>query len=151
VIASVAMSAGGCGGQEQAPHVAKASGAGEAKTEGPGSQAATPYLEVLLEFRDAAQAGRPYDAYGFAEYLSDSQRAAIDAFCLVVDRVRTAPEGRRLSGPAYFTSQVLSAARPEARAASMASVRRAVTTLRGVVEPRSLDSSLVKNYAGACY
>lgn len=135
------MSAGGCGSQEKAPHTTKVE---DPKVE-------SPYVEALLGFRDAARSDATYDAYGYAEYLPDSQRAAIGAFCLVVSGVRTSSESRRLSDPAYFSAQVVNAARPEARSASMASVGRAVGKLQTVVEAESLNPQLVKSYAKACY
>ena len=90
--------------------------------------------------------------YGYFE--SDypaSQKAALDGYCVVVSEVRTSSEGERLSDPTYFSSQVVTAARPEAQSASMASVRRAVAKLQTVIEPESLSPTLVKNYAKACY
>jgi len=111
-----------------------------------------PYVEVLLRFRNAARADVAYDAYGYAEAdLPDAQRAAIAAFCVVVNRPQTDSKRGRLSDPAYFSSQVVAAARPEAEAASMASVRRAMGKLEAVIEPESLSAPLVKSYAKACY
>lgn len=142
LIASVAISAGGCGSQ------AKTSAA----TNRESTKAGSEYVEVLFEFRDAARANIAYDAYGYAEAdLPDSQRAAIASFCVVVNRPRAASESGQLSDPAYFSKQVVIAARPEAEAASMAAVRRAVGKLQAVIEPRSLSPPLVKSYAKACY
>lgn len=141
-MASIAISASGCGSQEQAPPAAKAEG----------TKADSPYVEVLLGFRNAAEANATYDAYGYLESgYPASQRAALDAFCLVVNEVRSSSESERLSDPAYFSKHVTTAARSGAEAASMSSVRRAVDKLQTVIEPESLDSPLVKSYAKACY
>lgn len=137
----IAMSAGGCGGQEQAPHTARA--------EGPKPE--NPYVEVLREFRDAARSNAAYDAYGYAEYMPASQRAAIGAFCLVVNDVRTGAESEKLANPKYLSDQIVAAVGPEARGASVASIRRAARKLQTVIDSESLNSPLVKSYAKACY
>lgn len=142
LIASAAMSAGSCGSQAQAPHEAEGKGSPKAEN---------PYVEVVRDFRDGAMSGAIYDAYGHAEYMPDSQRAAIDGFCLVVNDARTAPERLKLNDPGSFSARVMAAARPEARDASMASVRRAVDKFQAIVKPESLNSALVKGYAKACY
>lgn len=138
---TVVTLAGGCGGHEKAPQATSA--------ERP--KADTPYVEALLGFSDAAKSNAAYDAYGYAEYIPDSQRAAIDAFCLVASKVRTGAEIGKLADPDYFFSRIVATARPERRNASMASIRRAVGKLQSVVEPQSLDGALVKSYAKACY
>jgi len=115
-------------------------------------KADSPYVEVLLGFRNAARSNVTYDAYGYVQSgFPASQRAALDAFCVVVNSVRTDSESRELSDPEYFSKRVVAAARPEAEAASMASVRRAVGKLQAVIEPESLSSLLVKSYTKACY
>jgi hypothetical protein len=114
--------------------------------------AESPYVEVLLGFRRAAESNATYDAYGYFESdYSASQRAAVDGFCLVVNEVQTSSEREALSDPGYFTRRVVIAARPEAETASMASVRRAIAKLQAVIEPEALRPSLVKGYAKACY
>ncbi len=138
----IAISAGGCGDQESGRHEAKAEV----------SEINNPYVEVLLEFRDAAESNATYDVYGYFESgYPASQRAALDAFCVIVNEVQTRLESERLSDPAYFSKRVVKAARPEAEEASMTSVRRAVRKLQTVIAPESLSPSLVKSYAKACY
>jgi hypothetical protein len=140
-MASIAISASGCGSQGQAPPRA------EAKD----TKADSPYVEVLLGFRDAARSNVTYDAYGYAEYLPDSQRAAIGAFCLVVDDVRAGAESEKLASPEYLSDRIAAAVGSEARAATEASIKRAVKKLQAVIESESLDGGLVKSYAKACY
>jgi hypothetical protein len=142
LIAFVAISAGSCGSQAQTSDA----------TGGKRTEADSEYVKVLLEFRNAAESNATYDAYGYFESdYPPSQKAALDAFCVVVNKVRTGAEGKRLSDPAYFSSQVMAAAKPEAEGAPMASIGRAVARLEAVVEPRSLTPELVKSYAKACY
>jgi hypothetical protein len=115
-------------------------------------KAASPYVNLLLEYRDSAKANIAFDVYGYAgSDYPDSQKAAINGFCVVVNDVRTDSERTRFSDPAYFSKRVVTAARSEVHTASMASVRRAVAKLQAIVEPESLDPPLVKSYAKACY
>ena len=142
-LAIIVIPAIGCGGATQSPHPAEA---------GNGAGKANPNVEVLREFRAAAESNETYDAYGYFESgYPASQRAALDGFCIVVNEARTGAESDRLGDPAYFSKRVAAAARPEAEGASMTSIRRAVDKLRTVIEPESLSPPLVKSYAKACY
>jgi hypothetical protein len=117
------------------------------------------YEEVLLDLRDAAAAGEIYDAYGFAEYMPLSQRAAIDAFCFVTERLLDGGEIERFGEPAYVAGEVRARARIEfdhgdpadIGSSEMATARRAIRKLRSIIDYEAIDWELARNYVTACY
>jgi hypothetical protein len=111
-----------------------------------------PFVDVLIDFRKAAESHEPYDAYGYLESgFPASQRAALDGFCLVVNQVRDDSDAERLSDPAVLIDRTVQAAKPEAEGASPASIRRAVRQLETIVEAESLTPAVVDGYANGCY
>jgi hypothetical protein len=144
---------GGGGGTESA------SGSAAAGRSGNKDKPDSEYEEVLLDLRDAAAAGEIYDAYGFAEYMPRSQRAAIDAFCFVAERLLDGGEIERFGEPAYVAGQVRARARiefdhgdpAEIDSREMATARRAIRKLRSVIDYEAIDQELAGNYVTACY
>jgi hypothetical protein len=144
-VALVAMPVVGCGSE---------SGSAAVDEGGSGSRAASPYEKVLFDFRDAAMAGEAYDAYGFAEYLPPTQRAAIDAFCFIADRVLKKSEAEGLEGPALtrrVTRKAESDLKSERNIVAPGPARRAIGKLWAVLRLESLDRDLAGNYVRACY
>lgn len=139
----------GCGREEQSAS-AKAEQCQSAKA------SLDEYLEVLCEFRAAALAHKTYDAYGHAEYMPAPQRAAIDAFCLLVDEPPDDLEAETLADSAYFADKLAVTARSEvdsgeADVGSTASLRKAIDKLQAILGTESFSSDLAEHYAKACY
>jgi hypothetical protein len=117
------------------------------------------YEEVLRDLSDAAAAGEVYDAYGFAEYMPASQRAAIDAFCFVTERLLDGGEIERFEEPAYVARKVRARARiefdygdrAEIGTSEMATARKAIRKLRSIIDYEAIDQELAGNYVTACY
>jgi hypothetical protein len=141
LIAVSGMLLGGCGSQDSTAQ----SAASES-----GAASSGPSVGLLQEFRDAAEAGETFDAYGLAIDLEDTQQAAIDAFCVVATKAHGA-ESAKLADAAYFSRRVAAVAKSEDKTASMKSIEGAVDTLEETIDPESLDPELVQNYAKACY
>jgi hypothetical protein len=137
-----------------------AGGGGSADaSRGGGGKPDSEYEEVLLDLRDAAAAGEIYDAYGFAEYMPRSQRAAIDAFCFVAERLLDGGEIERFGEPASVTREVRARARiefdhgdpGEIGSSEMATARRAIRKLRSIIDYEAIDEELAGGYVTACY
>lgn len=117
------------------------------------------YEEVLFELREAAAAGEIYDAYGFAEYMPAGQRAAIDAFCFVNERLLDSGRVERFAAPGHAARLVDARARLEfdhgapggIGAEEMATARRAIRKLRSIVDFEAIDDELARGYVSACY
>jgi hypothetical protein len=111
----LAMAAAGCGGggDDDGDGSAGAEAAIDAVKQDRPKQPVSEYEEVLLDLRDAAAEGEIYDAYGFAEYMPLSQRAAIDAFCFVTESLLDGGETERFGEPAYVAGKVRARARIE--------------------------------------
>lgn len=139
----VGMMIGGCGGNEST------SDAGSKSTSVTGSE----YVEVLHDLRDAAESAKSYDAYGFAEYMPSTQRAAIDAFCFVADQMK-GPEGESLEDPALvqaITRKAESDLKSERDIVAPGPTRKAIAKLRAVLDLESLNGDLAKRYVTGCY
>jgi hypothetical protein len=156
----LAMAAAGCGGGDDDGSVDTGADAGIDTVEQDRSkQPVSEYEEVLLDLRAAAAAGEIYDAYGFAEYMPLSQRAAIDAFCFVTERLLDAGEIERFREPAYVARKVRARARiefdhgdpAEIGASEMATARKAIRKLRSIIDYEAIDEELAGNYVTACY
>ncbi len=158
VMGVVAISISACGGESASPS-ANGGGSINADRGGSGKKPVSEYEEVLLDLRGAAAAGEIYDAYGFAEYMPLSQRAAIDAFCFVTERLLDSGEIERFGEPAYVTRKVRARARiefdhgdpAEIGASEMATARKAIRKLRSIIDYESIDEELASNYVTACY
>jgi hypothetical protein len=115
----------------------------------------SPYVKVLLEFRDAVRSSVSYDAYGFAEYMPSTQRAAIDAFCFIADRAQKTPEVEDREDPAYLTQRITRKAEADLKSerdiVAPGPARRAIAKLRAVLGLESLDGDLAKRYVTGCY
>jgi hypothetical protein len=113
------------------------------------------YHEVLLEFRDAAMAGKIYDAYGYAEYFPPTQRAAVHAFCFVADRMLEDREAARFVDSTYLTSRITRKAETDMESelgvVAPARLGRSIKKLNVVLELSSLDQDLAERYVRACY
>jgi hypothetical protein len=141
----------GCGDESQSNGgetgaIPRGAGAIEPKSE---------YHQVLLEFRDAAAAGKIYDAYGFAEYFPPTQRAAVHAFCFVADRMLEDLEAERLVDSAYLAARIKRKAEADMKAeldvVAPERAQRAIRKLNAVLDLRSLDQDLAERYVRACY
>jgi hypothetical protein len=115
----------------------------------------SPYVEVLVEFRDAVLEEKTYDAYGFAEYMPSTQRAAIDAFCFVADRVLKGPEASGIGDPADLIRRITRKAESDLKSerdiVAPRPARRAIAKLQAILELESLDGDLAGSYVKACY
>ena len=88
-----------------------------------------------------------------------SQRAAIDAFCFVAERIPEDFETDGFDQVGYLLPRVIARARvefdygdpKEIDSRDMASVRRAVRKLRSIVDFEEIDSELAARYVNACY
>jgi hypothetical protein len=112
------------------------------------------YLAILCEAQDAAEASGSYDAYGFAEYLPSTQRAAIDAFCFIANGVGKGPSGKELGGAALLarvTRKAEADLKSERNIVAPAPTRKAIATLLAVFRPGSLDPASAERYHHACY
>jgi hypothetical protein len=117
------------------------------------------YEEVLFDLRDAAAAGEIYDVYGIAEYMPAAQRAAIDAFCLVNERLLDSGQIELFAEPGQAARLVDAQARLEfdhgapgdIGAAEMRTARRAIRKLRSIVDFEAIDEEISRGYVGACY
>lgn len=160
VLAVLAMAAAGCGGGNEGGNASAGAdpGTGAVEQDRP-KQPVSEYEEVLLDLRDAAAAGEIYDAYGFAEYMPRSQRAALDAFCFVTERLLDGGEIERFGEPAYVARKVRARARiefdhgepAEIGASEMATARKAIRKLRSIIDYKPIDQELAGNYVTACY
>ncbi len=146
-VALAAISIAGCGGSSQgmSTSVRVATAAGKS----------SPYVDVLVEFRDAVAAEKDYDAYGFAEYMPSTQRAAIDAFCFLADRVLKGPEAAGIGDLAELTGRITRKAESDLKSerdiVAPRPARRAIAKLLAVLELESLDGDLAGDYVKACY
>jgi hypothetical protein len=145
VLALVGMAIVGCGGKSERNSSSESEYTGRSRSE---------YGGVLPGFRDAAKAGEPFDAYGYAEYLPSTQRAAIDAFCFVADQMLKNPDGVVLEDPLLIqriTRKAESDLKSERDIVAPGPTRHAIRRLRKVLGVESLDRNLAKGYVGACY
>jgi hypothetical protein len=143
----VATAAGGCGG---------GGGDGSSTTGAAKSAAATSgseYEEVLAAMRETAAEAGSYDAYGFAEYMPSTQRAAIDAFCFVADAI--ANQGGPAVPAVSLWPRVVRKAETDLKSerdiVAPARAHRAIAKLRAVQGLESLDPDLAARYVHACY
>jgi hypothetical protein len=158
-MAVVAVSTSACGSEGASKGGTEAASESADANRGGGEKPVSEYEEVLLDLRDAAAAGEIYDAYGFAEYMPLSQRAAIDAFCFVTERLLDGGEIERFGEPADVARAVRDRARiefdhgdpGEIGSREMATARRAIRKLRSIVDYESIDEELAGNYVTACY
>ncbi|HEU5141989.1 MAG TPA: hypothetical protein VFU04_02410 [Solirubrobacterales bacterium] len=117
------------------------------------------YEEVLFDLRDAAAAGKIYDAYGFAQYMPTGQRAAIDAFCFVNERLLDSGQVERFAEPGNAARLIDAQARLEfdhgapggISAKEMVTARRAIRKLRSIVDLEAIDEELSRGYVSGCY
>lgn len=147
VLVGVAIS--GCGGgSDEGERTATRDGGSSVEPE-------SEYHQVLLEFRDAAMAGKIYDAYGFAEYFPPTQRAAVHAFCFVADRMLEDREAERFADSTYLTGRIRRKAETDMESeldvVAPGRVHKAIRKLNAVLELSSLDQDLAENYVRACY
>jgi hypothetical protein len=116
---------------------------------------ASEYVQVLGEMRKAAEESGSYDGYGFAEYFPKPQRAAVDAFCFVVDHMLESGEDDRLGETAYLIGRIVRKAeadlKDELNVVAPAPTHRAIQKLDAVLGLESLDSELADRYVHACY
>jgi hypothetical protein len=144
------MAIGGCGGSGGDSSPSTASGAGKTT----GAQGGSEYEEVLSEMRNTAAASGSYDAYGFAEYMPSTQRAAIDAFCFVADRVAKAQSGPTVAA-ASLRAQIVRKAEADLKSergiVAPGPAHRAIAKLSAVLRLDSLDPTLAGRYIHACY
>jgi hypothetical protein len=146
-VALLGMPITGCGsGKENRSTSVDASGS---------TNESSPYVTVLREFRDAVKAKASYDAYGYAEYLPPTQRAAIDAFCFIADQVLKNPSAMGLHDPAHFPDEITRKAESDLKSersiVAPRPARRAIGRLRAVLGLESLDSNLAGRYVTGCY
>jgi Flp pilus assembly protein TadD len=145
--ALIAMSIGidGCGSK----------GESTAADAGGGSNESGEYVAVLRKFRDAVAADETYDAYGYAEYMPSTQRAAIDAFCFIVDRGLKNPQTAELGDPANLAREITRKAesdlKSERNIVAPGPARRAIGRLRVILGLETLNRDLAGRYARACY
>ena len=157
-IALVPIAVSACGG-ESASRDGTGTGSAEAAADSGSRKPVSEFEEVLLDLREAAAAGEVYDAYGFAEYMPLSQRAAIDAFCFVTERLLDGDEIGRFGEPASVAREVRARARIEfdhgdpgdIGSSEMATARRAIRKLRSIIDYEAIDEELAGNYVDACY
>jgi hypothetical protein len=129
---------------------------GEGASESPNTTViSSEYGELLLGFRNAAESNRTYDAYGFAEYIPATQRAAIDAFCFIADQLSKASEGESPEDPARLISRITRKSeadlKSERNIVAPGPARRDIEKLREVLGLKSVSHELAKRYAKACY
>ena len=140
--------AAGCGDEDNAASATPVACKGA-------EQARSEYLTTLCEFHAAAAAGRIYDAYGFAEYFPKPQRAAIHAFCFVVDRMLEDGEGEQLVYTADLTARVTRKAEADLESeldiVAPGPTRVAIARLNSVLDLEALDAGLGQRYVRACY
>lgn len=151
-MASIVLSIG-CGGEDRSASAEPPAVKRQCKKV---NEERSEYVRVLCEFRDAAMAEKIYDAYGFAEYMPSSQRAAIHAFCLVVDRKPERLEAEALSNRARLADEIVVTAESEvdygnAELGSMPSLRRSIAKLQTILGLESVVPDLSEDYARACY
>jgi hypothetical protein len=160
LIALVAISICGCGGGGEGESGARGTeAAADAVQQDRPKQPGSEYEEVLLDLRQAAEAGENYDAYGFAEYMPASQRAALDAFCFVAEALLDGGEVERFGEAGYVDRRVAAQAKLEfdygapggISSEQMATTRQAIRKLRSIVDLEAIDEELVGNYVAACY
>jgi hypothetical protein len=149
----VVVSVVGCGGDKG--HEAATIDRGSApKASGPTPED-SPYVATLREFRQAVEAGTNYDAYGFAEYLPATQRAAIDAFCFVADRTLKEPRDEGVEAPVDLLDRITRKAKADLKAerdiVAPGPTQKAITKLRTILGLESLDRYLAHGYVKACY
>jgi hypothetical protein len=141
---------GGCGGDGDGNSPSTATGAAKTTEAEGGSE----YVEVLGEMREAATGSASFDGYGFAEYMPSTQRAAIDAFCFVADRVAKAPGGETVAS-ADLNERIVGKAeadlKSERNIVAPGPAHRAIAKLRTVLGLESLDPGLAERYVHACY
>ncbi len=140
----------GCGNGSQSTNPSKGTSPSEQATT---VTASNPYLKALLGFRDAVAAkATTYDAYGYAEYMPPAQRAAIDAFCILVNREPESLETGKLADPRDFASKLTAIAIAEAdEDFSAAPLRRSIDKLRSILGQEPFDRDLARRYARTCY
>jgi hypothetical protein len=80
-----------------------------------------------------------------------SQRAAIDAFCLEVDRAPEDLETEMRADAAYFVNKIIDTAKSEIEIGSPVALRRAVDRLEAILVAESFNDGLAEHYAKACY
>lgn len=160
VMALVAISISACGSESASKSGAETESESANVNRGSGTdKAVSEYEEVLRDLSDAAAAGEIYDAYGFAEYMPASQRAAIDAFCFVTERLLDDGEIERFDDPAHVARKVRARARiefdygdeAEIGSSEMTTARRAIRKLRSIIDYEAIDQELAGSYVTACY
>jgi hypothetical protein len=147
-MALVGMPFAGCGDEDQ-------TAAAKPLVCRKGEAARSEYLTTLCDFRRAAAAGKTYDAYGFAEYFPKPQRAAIDAFCFVAERMLEDGEFARLADQAYLAARITRKAEADLESeldiVAPGPAHVAIAKLRAVLALDSLDRDLAEHYVRACY
>lgn len=119
------------------------------------AQSDNPYVTALRQFREAVVAKTSYDAYGYAEYFPATQRAAIDAFCFVADRVAKAPAQEGLDDPTALTTTIVRKAEADLKSErdiiAPGPAHRAIAKLQAVLGLETLDPEPAEHYVRACY
>jgi hypothetical protein len=142
------LTAGACGSSSGEATTAKTSVTAP-------KQPASEYVQVLGEMRSTAEEGGSYDGYGFAEYFPKPQRAALDAFCFVVDHTLESGDNNRLAETTGLTAQIVSKAEADLKAelniVAPAPTHRAIQELDATLDLGSLDAELAEGYVHACY
>jgi hypothetical protein len=144
-VALIGVAIGGCGTSDTTSAV------GSKSSKATGSE----YVEVLHALRDAAESAKSYDAYGFAEYMPSTQRAAIDAFCFLADEAWKNPQAASQGDPARLiqgiTRKAESDLKSERDIVAPGPTRRAIAKLQAVLGLESLDRDLARRYRTGCY
>lgn len=145
---ALGMSIAACGGSDRNASSVAGGATSAVKPE-------SEYHERLLEFRDAAAAGKTYDAYGFAEYFPKTQRAALHAFCFVADRMLKDGETDELGDVAYLNGRISRKAEADLKAeldiVAPRPAHKAIRKLDAVLGLDSLDGDLAERYVKGCY
>jgi hypothetical protein len=119
------------------------------------SSTGSEYVQVLHALRDAAESAKSYDAYGFAEYMPSTQRAAIDAFCFLADEAQKNPQAAGREAPPHLIQRITRKAESDLKSerdiVAPAPTRRAIAKLRAVLGLESLGADLAKRYVTGCY
>jgi hypothetical protein len=144
------MVVGGCGGNGGDSSAPSAAGAAKTTSAHGGGE----YEEVLAEMHDTAVAGGSYDGYGFAEYMPSTQRAAIEAFCFVADRIAKFQSDSTVAAASVHARIVRKAEadlKSERGIVAPAPAHRAIAKLLAVLGVETLDPALAGRYVHACY